>query len=137
MSDFVPDESSLPLQGRKERMHLYDWVYAEEEYVAGKFDDQRNGHDDTLKVYDLDAFWKRQVVQYLDRAKLYLEGAAIETNETRKRVLELWAQQAMAKCMMTAKGMVESSIRVYGPLPKPGVPSGEIEPHHTDTLTEL
>lgn len=37
-------------------------------------------------------------------------------------------QQALAKAMMTAKGCVESSIRVFGPLPKPGMSSGYVEP---------
>lgn len=120
-------EFPLPLQGRPERLHLYRWVKAEEEYVAGKFDDQRNGHDETLAAHDLEAFWNRQIIQYLDRARLFLQGARESSNEDECRALEMRAQQAMAKCFMTAKGLVESSIRVYGDLPKPGLSSGNVE----------
>lgn len=136
MTDELPHTAGLsgvplPTHGKREREHLYAWVEGEEGYVEEKFDDQRNGHDDTLREYDLEAFWIRQVFQYFDRAKGYLQGARemriIDDGES-ARHLELLAQQAMIKAMMTAKGAVESSIRVYGPLPKPGLSSGNIEP---------
>lgn len=121
---------TLPLQGKEERRHLYEWMTLEEEYVAAKFDDQRNGHDDEMRsVAGFNDFWIRQVVQYYDRAYTFLIGAkaARENGDHESaRHLEQRAQQAMAKAMMTAKGMVESSIRVFGPLPTPGVPSGEV-----------
>lgn len=123
----------LPLQDRPERLHLYKWMAEEEEYVAGKFDDQRDGHDATLENYDLDAFWTRQIVQYYDRARQFLIGASqCEPGSTVQRDFELRAQQAMVKAMMTAKGLCESSIRVYGALPKPGVSSGTIEKWERD-----
>ena len=122
----TPETFPLPTQGRSERVHLYQWIAGEEGYVHGKFNDQRDGHDQTLKDYDLEAFWIRQVVQYYDRAAAFLK-AAKESEGADRRHLEQRAQQAMAKAMMTAKGMVESSIRVYGPMPKPGVSSGEVE----------
>lgn len=122
----MTDDFALPLQGRRERQHLYEWVTLEEEYVAGKFDDERDGHDAALARYDFHDFWYRQIVQYLDRATVFLHGASNATDDTKRRHLEMRAQQALAKAMMTAKGCVESSIRVYGPLPTPGVPSGEV-----------
>lgn len=122
-----PDSWPLTTQGRRERMHLYRWINGEEAYVAGKFDDQRDGHDETLAEHDIERFWVRQVVQYYDRANQFLRAAAAAEDVLDARYLEQKAQQAMAKAMMTAKGMVESSIRVFGPLPKPGVPSGTIE----------
>lgn len=131
MTDFSPDYWSLPLQGRKEREHLYRWISEEEAYVAGKFDDQRDGHDASLAMTGLDDFWSRQIVQYLDRAQMFLvgalEAAQAGKDEREVRHLEQRAQQAMAKCMMTTKGLVESSIRVFGDLPKPGVPSGDVQ----------
>lgn len=120
--EFVP----LPTQGRRERAHLYEWITQEEKYVAGKFDDQRAGHDDTLRHYDVDEFWTRQVMQYYDRARQFLRAAAEETETDTRRHLEQRAQQAIVKAMMTAKGFAECSIRVYGPLPQPGVSSGEV-----------
>jgi len=126
----IVDFYALPTQGRPERVHLYKWIAAEENYVADKFDDQRNGHDETLKEYDIEQFWVRQVVQYYDRASAFLKAAkeAREHNDdVGGRHLEQRAQQAIAKAMMTAKGMAESSIRVYGPMPRPGMPSGYVE----------
>lgn len=119
------DLVGLPTQGKPEREHLYLWIWEEEKYVHGKFDDQRQGHDDSLRTYDLSVFWERQVTQYLDRAKMFLEGAREARSEDRRH-LEQRAQQAMAKGMMTHKGLVESSIRVFGSLPQPGLPSGEV-----------
>lgn len=119
---------ALPTAGRREREHLLQWILREETYVAEKFDDQRDGHDASLVNDGLDDFWHRQIVQYLDRAKVFLEAAAEPgIPEAAQRQFQLRAQQALAKCMMTAKGLVESSIRTYGPLPAPGVSSGNIE----------
>lgn len=140
---------ALPTQGRSERLHLYQWISEEERYVAGKFDDQRSGHDDSLKSEGMndEGFWFRQIVQYLDRARIAFQAAAEFHQEAQRhksmtdsekhtkfkhyekmaRVQEMKAQQALAKAMMTVKGAVESSIRVFGPLPKPGLSSGNVE----------
>ncbi len=142
---------SLPTQGRAEREHLYLWVVGEEGYVSGKFDDQRNGHDDSMRKHHLsqdgEGFWFRQIVQYYDRARLSFNAAEelrdfanqidsmtdSESHAKAKRLRrdarfqEMKAQQALCKAFMTAKGAVESSIRVYGPLPKPGLSSGNVE----------
>jgi hypothetical protein len=123
--------SLLPLQHKPERKHLYSWMAVEELYVADKFDDQRSHHDYFIRNHDLDGFWFRQVVQYLDRARAFLESAQISEG-VNQRNLELLAQQALAKGMMTFKGLVESSIRVYGDLPAPGVSSGEIKEWTSD-----
>jgi len=117
----------LPLQGRGERQHLYRWMDREEYYVAGKFDDERDGRDEGLQHFDIDEFWAPQIIQYLDRARVFLTGASVNRDPAETRELVLKAQQALAKGMMTFKGCVESSIRVYGPLPAPGVASGEIQ----------
>jgi hypothetical protein len=127
-------DSYFPLvtQDKPERVHLYKWINAEEEYVHKKFghSDQRGDHDKTMANYDLEEFWIKQVVQYYDRARVALIAARelhILDDAESARHLEQKAQQAMAKAMMTAKGMVESSIRVFGDLPKPGLSSGYIE----------
>lgn len=144
----VLDNVALPTQGRAERAHLYGWISEEERYVADKFDDQRSGHDDSLKNEGMneEGFWFRQIVQYLDRARIAFQAAHEFRQEAERlsmtdesqhghrrkyeqmtRVQEMKAQQALAKAMMTAKGCVESSIRVFGPLPKPGLSSGNVE----------
>lgn len=121
---------ALPTQGRAEREHLYRWIVGEEEYVAGKFDDQRPDHDDEMRDSHLnpEGFWFRQIVQYYDRARIFFnEALSLEEGDPHRREMEQRGQQALAKAMMTAKGCVESSIRVYGPLPKPGLSSGNVE----------
>lgn len=119
------DHFPLPLQGRPERRHLYHWLKLEEEYVANKFDDQRNEHDKRMAERDLASFWARQIVQYLDRADAFFKESATSVGIDQRR-LEMLGQQALAKGFMTFKGCVESSIRVFGPMPKPGFSSGEI-----------
>lgn len=129
MPDWVletPTYSALPVQDRRERAHLYAWISLEEGYVSGKFDDQRDGHDETLRQYDVDGFWTRQVMQYYDRARAFLAGAKDSEDPEARRFLEMKAQQAITKAMMVAKGFAESSIRVFGPLPTPGVSSGNV-----------
>lgn len=130
------DFGILTLQDRPERAQLYRWVNGEESYVAGKFDDQRNGHDDAMREQHLhnEGFWLRQIVQYYDRARIFFDAAADlrataderGADAIRAREMELRGQQALAKAFMTAKGCVESSIRVFGNLPEPGHNSGEV-----------
>jgi hypothetical protein len=130
------DSSPLPLQGKPERRHLYRWMRIEEQYVADKFKDERQTHDKLWYPYqentvnqdwmDPYAFWLPQIEQYHGRVAEFLNGANLATNQPDRRFLILKAQQAMAKAMMTSKGMVESSIRVFGNLPLPGQPSGEV-----------
>lgn len=107
---------------------------AEEDYVEGKFVDERSDHDLTLrKFYDIDIFWTRQVIQYYDRARMFLQGAlelrmaSDPESQEQAHKLEKMAQQAVVKAMMTAKGFSESMIRVFGDMPKPGLSSGNIE----------
>lgn len=124
------DWFALPIQGREERRHLYRWIAREETYVAAKFDDQRDSHDAAFDGHDFEGFWFRQIVQYLDRARIALESAESFRQlgeEDACRQMEMRAQQAVAKSMMTSKGCCESMIRVFGPMPKPGVSSGEIQ----------
>ena len=118
----------LPIQGKPERETLYQWIAREEKYVESKFDDQRDSQDQTLRDYNLDKFWFRQISQYLDRTRAFMEGAAsCEEGSPERHAMELRAQQAICKGMMTFKGLAESSIRVYGHPPVAGLPSGEIE----------
>jgi hypothetical protein len=127
-ADEAPDTVALPTQGKLERAHLYDWIVAEEVYVHDKFKDERAKHDASWEN-GFDSFWFGQIVQYYDRAKQFFDGAAIMRREGETetaRHLEMKGQQALAKAMMTAKGCVESSIRTFGNMPTPGVPSGEI-----------
>jgi hypothetical protein len=100
---------------RAERMHIRQWVRQERQYADTKFDDQRALHDDEMRRHGVsdDGFWLRQIMQYVARAQvLGLDNPL--------------GRQAMAKAYMTLGGCLESMVRVYGRLPAPGVPSGEI-----------
>ena len=121
----VPAAVALPTQGKPERLHLYVWIEEEEVYVHDKFKDERTTHDTTWE-HGFGAFWFGQIVQYYDRAKQFFDAADNQDDELAKRFLRMKGQQALAKAMMTAKGCVESSIRTFGNMPTPGVPSGEI-----------
>jgi hypothetical protein len=132
------DHFPLPVQGKPERRHLYRWIKGEEEYVHGKFNDQRQGHDDSFHEAGMAGFWTRQIVQYLDRANDWLtESAGFRSigEDEKARLLEMKAQQAICKALMTVKGCAESSIRVFGPLPRPGLSStADIEHWETGAI---
>lgn len=128
------DHGEFPLttNGRDERRHLYLWMRGEETYAGNKFDAeqrvQRYEHDDHMRIdhFAPDGWWLRQIVQYYDRAAMFFSAAQSEPNEEKKRALQLRGQQAICKAIMTAKGACESSIRVFGNLPQPGLPSGDV-----------
>ena len=108
----------------EEASKVLSWMVLEDVYAHNKFKGQRAEQDELLKE-GVNSFWSRQIVQYLDRARLFLDAADGAT-EPAKTILEKKGQQAILKCMMTAKGMAESCVRVYGNPPAPGVPTGEI-----------
>lgn len=97
------------------RDQLVRWMKEEVKYAEKKFEGQRETHDEEMQVSGIadDGFWFNQIFQYVGRARILgLENPS--------------GRQAMAKCLMTLRGFCESMIRVYGDLPEPGHPSGEI-----------
>ena len=117
--------TKIPARG-PERAVLLDWIAQEFKYADSKFNDERNGHDNEMLKRDFD-FWQRQIVQYIDRAREFITASDVFDSEDEKRELEMRAQQAVAKALMTCFGCSESMLRVFGPMPKPGVPSGTIK----------
>jgi hypothetical protein len=123
----------LPLHDRPEREHLYRWIAGEEIYARNKFETGKlsiENNDVQMKQYDLEAWWIRQIVQYLDRARGDLRAAYqlhVIDDGGSARWLEMRAQQALGKALLTVKGACEAAIRVYGPMPMPGVTSGTVE----------
>ncbi len=102
--------------------HFRKWVDKEREYADNKFRWQRNSQDEEISEdgFSDDGFWYNQVTQYFWRANvLGLDNPA--------------GRQALAKAYMTLGGAVESMIRVYGPLPEPGHPSGEVRKWEGET----
>ncbi len=95
--------------------HFRKWIDKERIYADNKFQRQRKNQDEEISAdgFSEESFWYNQVTQYFWRANILgLDNPA--------------GRQALAKAYMTLGGAVESMIRVYGPLPEPGHPSGEI-----------
>lgn len=109
------------------RDYVHKWVADESRYQDEKFgldqDDEhtREFQNEERPFDNLNPpWWIHQVTMYLDRA--YLLG--LDTPNGR---------QAVAKATATCMGFMESTVRVYGLLPEPGVTSGE----NLDNLREL
>lgn len=122
----------LPIQGKIERAHLYRWIAGEEPYVEAKFGDQREQHDTDMRNDGVDpgGWWYNQIVQYFGRAEVFLAQSRllyVQDDHESAKIIGRRGTQALAKAFLTAKGCVESAIRVYAPLPRPGVSSGNVE----------
>jgi len=107
------------LETNPHRIYVQDWVGDEAEYQDGKFgfksDDEhtREFQEEERPLDNLaPPWWFAQINMYLDRA--YVLG--LDTPNGR---------QAVAKAAATCMGFLESTVRVFGPLPEPGVTSGE------------
>lgn len=92
---------------------IFSWLVRERNYQLGKFGtalDDKHTLDDGLTPQ---GWWDRQLAMYFHRARIL----GLE---------QMNGRQALAKYVATACGMLESVVRLYGRLPSPGVPSGEI-----------
>lgn len=91
---------------------VFEWLVRERHYQLEKFG---HGVDDahTKEGLGEDSWWWQQLSSYYTRARVL--GLDIPVG-----------RQAIAKYAATACGLLESIVRVYGPLPPPGVPSGDL-----------
>lgn len=88
-----------------DRAYVNAWLAEEEVYQAGKWTD---GHDEDLTLED----WETIINGYIHRAGVL----GLDTPVGR---------QALGKSVATANAMLATVVRKFGPLPQPGVPSGE------------
>jgi len=96
----------------------FAWLVAERHYQVGKFGFEMDDVHTRVGL-DEDSWWWQQLTNYIHRANvLGLDNPL--------------GRQALAKFAATACGLLESAIRIYGSLPSPGVPSGEVRPTGTD-----
>lgn len=111
----TPYEIAFVTAPKPERAHLLLWLEKEWQYADGKFEEGRPEHDEEMRQTGVsqDGFWFNQVFQYARRAEIL----GLENPNGRQAIAKMWAAMG---------GLVESVIRVYGPLPPAGVPSGEI-----------
>lgn len=115
---------------RRERVIVLTWLQRElEEYADAKFNEndtwtaQQADDVHTRDGVGGDSWWLRQIEQYLGRADVQ----GLDT---------LGGRQALFKACTTMLGLLESTVRVYGPPPRPGVPSGTVDPWPQYTTKE-
>lgn len=114
-----------------ERIMLLRWITDEWDYYAdGKHTQdqmgkgtqfERNDSELTPQLTDKsriaeECWWFTQINQYFSRGRIGLQQGRPD-----------FGKQQLAKMVTTAGGMIESVIRVHGPLPTPGFESGQIE----------
>jgi hypothetical protein len=90
---------------------VFSWLRGERALQLKEFSPESDDQH-TFEGLDDDSWWSSQLRHYLVRAR----DAGLETPAGR---------QAMAKFVATAIALLESSVRLYGSLPGPGVRMGE------------
>lgn len=106
---------------KRERLKALQWLQKElEDYADPKWEEAlaaRPGHDIHMAEEGVERglFWEAQVTQYIQRAAtLGLDNPL--------------GRQALCKGWAAYLGMLESMVRVYGPPPAGGFPSGQLPP---------
>lgn len=93
--------------------YVREWLKRERDYTLAKFGlDQDNQHILEWAEERTEDWWDQQLENYYHRARVL----GLDTVNGR---------QALAKFVATSVGMLEAAVRQYGPLPEPGVTSGE------------
>lgn len=97
--------------------HVIYWLRGERHYTLEKFgseQDREHVRDFANAEYGRETWFNSQFDVYYHRAWVL----GLDTPNGR---------QALAKFVSTAAGMLAAATQEYGELPKPGVPSGEIQ----------
>lgn len=93
--------------------HIFMWLSQERNYQLRKFGIEQDDRNTMIAGIDADGWWSGQLAMYYRRAQVF--GLDLPNG-----------RQALAKFTATACGLLESVARVHGPLPPPGVTSGEL-----------
>ncbi len=94
---------------------VFSWLRGERALQLSEFGPERD-NEHTVEGLGEGSWWSNQLTSYLQRA----QALGVETQAGR---------QALAKFVATAIGLLESTVRLYGWLPSPGVRIGEnVEP---------
>jgi hypothetical protein len=109
----LPPLTDPQVQSMSAASQCFDWLIHEREYQVEKFGTDLDD-EHTLAGLGEESWWWQQLTNYFHRSRVL----GLDTPVGR---------QAIAKFAATSCGLLESVIRVYGALPRPGVSSGEIE----------
>lgn len=112
-------KATLFITDTPERKQSMDWLNAEFSYAEGKWPKEQ--HDGITVREGTTGRWMTDIDMYLHRANVLGLGTPR-------------GRQAAAKAMATCHTMMESIIRVYGPLPKGGLTSGDIGEDNKEQL---
>src|SRR5262245_8581987 len=93
---------------------VFVWLAHERDYQLKKFGVQQDDAHTREHGVSPDGWWTQQLDNYYHRARVL----GLEHPNGR---------QALAKFVATACGLLESVVRLYGSLPVPGVPSGQLD----------
>jgi hypothetical protein len=89
------------------------WLAKERSHQVIKFSPKLDDEHTSKSGLEENGWWAKQLAQYFHRARV----SGLNTPVGR---------QALAKYVATACAMLESSIRIYGWLPRPGRPGGDV-----------
>lgn len=93
-------------------LYVQDWLVGEVAWTQAKFGIEADDEHTRQFAEGDHTWWDQQLDNYYHRAKVL----GLDTSGGR---------QALAKYVSTAQGFLMAAVRLYGPLPRPGVPSGE------------
>jgi hypothetical protein len=113
-----------------ERAVVLEWVLQEwATYASPKFFDggPPNDHEESMQKdgYANRGFWQRQILQYIDRAKIFSVG------EVSVSIAPDKGRQAAMKSATTLLDSLACMIRQHGLPPAPGQTSGDLAPWET------
>lgn len=109
----IETPSSPEAEPTTEFEYVIQWLRGEYPYQYGrKFAHDENDRLVSEEGHREGTFWNQQLTNYWYRSQIL----GLDTINGR---------QAFAKFIATTIGLMESAVRVYGPLPTPGVTSGE------------
>jgi hypothetical protein len=92
---------------------VFNWLVRERNYQLAKFGTDRDDANTRESGLVEGGWWTNQLAMYYHRARV------LELENIRGR-------QALAKFVATACGLLESVVRLHGPLPEAAVPSGTV-----------
>jgi hypothetical protein len=109
---FQNSETGNALSVERAADEAYFWLQQERAYQREKFPAADDDRLTSSGPFGVESPYFTRVGNYVERARLF----GLDTMNGR---------QALGKATATLAGWLESAVRLYGPMPQPGVPSGD------------